>query len=100
MSASASQGSSWLDVAVPIGPASTSGAQVSNNVSFNDGSFTFASSPNPGLTASLSNLSGGAASVGQGIGNFLTGISNGTSSLLPYLLIGGVALWFMSRHKH
>lgn len=100
MSASASQGSSWLDVAVPIGPTATSGAQQSNTVSFNDGSFTFASSPTPGLTAGLSNVSSGVASLGQGIANALTGSATGIlSGIVPLLLIGGVAWYLIEHHK-
>ncbi|MBN3734645.1 hypothetical protein [Burkholderia sp. Tr-20390] len=99
MSASANQGSSWLDVAVPIGPTATSGAQQSNFTSFNDGSFTFASSPDPGITAGLSNLSGGAAAIGQGIGNALTGAGvSMQGTVLPLIVIGGL-IWFLM-HRH
>lgn len=100
MSASSSQGSSWLDIAVPIGPASTSGAQQQNTTSFNDGSFTFASTPTPGLTAGLSNVSGGIAAVGQGLANALTGgATSALSGLLPILLIGGVVWFVIDHHK-
>ncbi|KVD19189.1 hypothetical protein WI80_33380 [Burkholderia ubonensis] len=100
MSASANQGSSWLDVAVPIGPNATSGAQQSNFASFNDGSFTFASSPNPGLTAGLSNLTGGVAAVGQGVGNALTGAGvSMQGTVLPLLVIGGLVWLIATRHK-
>ena len=95
-----SQGSSWIDVSVPISTSATSDARQSNVVSFNDGAFTFASSPNPGLTAGLSNLSGGAASVGQGIGNFLTGAGASMQSLvMPLLLVGAVVWIIKNRHK-
>jgi hypothetical protein len=97
---STSQGSSWIDVSVPISTTATSDARQSNVVSFNDGAFTFASSPNPGLTAGLSNLSGGAASVGQGVGNFLTGAGASMQSVvMPLLLVGGLVWFIKNRHK-
>lgn len=99
MSASANQGSSWLDVAVPIGPASTSGNETTNTVSFNDGSFTFASTPTPGLTAGISNITGGVAALAQGASNAMTGLTSSLSGVVPLLLLGGVVWWLMHRHK-
>lgn len=97
---STSQGSSWIDVSVPISTTATSDARQSNQTSFNDGSFTFASSPNPGLTAGLSNISGGAAAVGSGIGNFLTGAgATMQSTVLPILMVVGVIWIIKNRHK-
>jgi hypothetical protein len=64
------------------------------DVSFNDGSFTTASTPTPGLTAGLSNVTGGVASLGSAVSN----LTSSVSGIVTLLAIGG-AVWLWLRKK-
>lgn len=94
-SAGASQGSSWIDVAVPIDSTAKSGNYGAVTVGgFNDGSFTTAATPTPGLTAGLSNVTGGIASLGSAVSN-LTSSASG----IFMLMVAGGALWLYLKKK-
>lgn len=80
-----------LDLPSYAGP---SAANTSNNVSFNDGSFTTAATPTPGLTAGLSNVTGGIASVASALSN----VTSSASGIFMLVLAGG-ALWLWLRDK-
>lgn len=80
-----------LDMPSYAGP---SAANTSNNVSFTDGSFTTAATPTPGLTAGLSNVTGGIASLGTAVSN-LTSSASG----IFMLLVAGGAVWLWLKRK-
>lgn len=74
--------------------AGPSDAAMDNVVSFNDGSFTTAATPTPGLTAGLSNVTGGVAALGSAVSN----LTSSTSGILMLLVAGG-AVWLWLRKK-
>jgi hypothetical protein len=80
-----------LDLPSYAGP---SAANTSNTVTFNDGSFTTAATPTPGLTAGLSNVTGGVAALGSAVSN-LTSSASG----IFMLVVAGGALWLWLRDK-
>lgn len=74
--------------------AGPSDAATDNIVTFQDGAFTTAATPTPGLTAGLSNVTGGIASLGSAISN-LTSSASG----VIMLIVAGGALWLYLRKK-
>jgi hypothetical protein len=95
MSSGATNGSSWIDVAVPIESSAKSGITNSpTTVTFNDGSFTTAATPTPGLTAGLTNVTSGVASLGTAISNLT---SNAQDVFM--LVVGGGLLWLWLRKE-
>lgn len=74
--------------------AGPSDAAMDNVVSFNDGSFTTAATPTPGLTAGLSNVTGGIASLGSAVSN----LTSSASGIFMLIAVGG-ALWLWLRKK-
>jgi hypothetical protein len=82
-----------LDLSLPsyAGP---SAANTSNNVGFTDGSFTTAATPTPGLTAGLSNVTGGVAALGSAVSN----LTSSASGIFMLLAVGG-AIWLWARKK-
>jgi hypothetical protein len=86
-----------LDASLDMPSYSASGpanANTSNDVGFTDGSFTTAATPTPGLTAGLSNVTGGIASLGTAVSN-LTSSASG----IMMLIVAGGAVWLWLRKK-
>lgn len=80
-----------LDMPSYAGPAVSSSG---SDISFSDGSFTTAATPTPGLTAGLSNVTGGISSIGSALSN-LTSSAQGVFMLV----VAGGALWLWLRKK-
>ncbi|SEC35544.1 hypothetical protein SAMN02787142_1248 [Burkholderia sp. WP9] len=74
--------------------AGPSDAATDNIVTFNDGSFTTAATPTPGLTAGLSNVTGGIASLGSAVSN----LTSSASGIFMLVAVGG-AIWLYLRKK-